>query len=143
MSPDLIARIRELRYVDGLSCPAVGEMLGLSPHVVQKAAPGYPGKIDNAKLREAFERSGVSATWVAREIGWLALQGKWNPDRTKRWQWYSGDGSRVRRTLGLTDGTTIKQGRTFRYRQTRIDAESAARIAEVIGVAPWAVGCND
>lgn len=132
MSPDLIAQIRELRYVDGLSCVTVANMFGLNRHTVNGVAPGKPGKIDNTRLRAAFLEflaAGGKSGPVAYDIGWR--------DRTH------GDSTRLRRALGLTDGFTIKRGRSFRYRQRNIDAETAARIAEVIGVAPWAVGCND
>lgn len=138
-----LAQLKELRNMDGMSSTRVAEIIGCSAGYVRTLAPGRPGKIDNTLIREAFVRSGASATWVAQEIGWVALHGKWNRNRTKRWTWYCGDGSRVRRTLGLIDDVSYKTGRAYRARRTLVDAEHVAMIADAIGVAPWAVGCND
>jgi hypothetical protein len=118
-----IARIRELRYEDGLTLVETAREVGCSVFTVQRHAPGRPGKINNAKLREAFERSGKSAADVARAIGW--------------WADVDADVSRVRRTLGLR---TDIDGRGHKSNRRLIDAETAGRLAEAIGVMPWEVG---
>jgi DNA-binding transcriptional regulator YiaG len=128
------ARVRELRYMDGLSSPAVASLFGCSYETVRKIAPGWPGKIDNTRLRDAFIASGVDAAEVARRVGWVLLRGGRE----------DADTSRVRRSLGLLLETGISRtGKRSRFMRTRIDAENAALIAEAIGVAPWSVGCHD
>jgi hypothetical protein len=88
-----IARIRELRYGDGLTCAVVASIIGCHWTTVQKYAPGRPGKVPNDKLRAAFLASGVSASEVARRMGWVAARpAGWMP---------GADGSRVKRSLGL------------------------------------------
>jgi hypothetical protein len=121
------ARIRELRYMDGLSCPQVAILMGCHEETVRRIAPGYPGKIDNTRLREAFLASGCTAHEVALQLGWYA--GK------------KPDGTTVKRTLGLVE--TIGGHRRYRQYRCLIDAETAALIADAIGVAPWSVGCHD
>lgn len=115
--------IRELRYMDGWTAPAVALVVGCSAVTVRHRAPGRPGKIDNTLLRKAFEGSGKSASEVARRMGWVH-KGK-------------ADVSRVRRTLGLAADIDRHGGRSFRR---MIDAETAALMAEAIGVMPWEVG---
>ena len=122
-----IARIKELRYMDGMTQEEIARQVGCALTTVRRHAPGRPGKIDNAKLRLAFLMSGCSAPFVARELDWKAGKDKW-------------DGSRVRRTLGLIEDVN---GRGKRSRRVMIDAEHAQLIAEAIGVAPWSVGCCD
>lgn len=120
-------RIRELRYMDGRSCEVVACEVGLVARTVQRIAPGRPGKIDNTLLREAFLRSGKSASAVARDLGW-----------------YSGrypEASRVRKTLGIT--LTYGGARRKAQYRTFVDADTVERIAESIGVERWKVGCND
>jgi hypothetical protein len=132
MNAQQIERIRELRYMDGLSGPAVGAIVGYSPQHVRYLAPGRPGKIDNARLREAFRQSQRTATSVAWEIGWRC------PDKRKT-SGEKGDGSRLRRQLGLADDVD----RDGRRRRRVIDAEHAALISTAIGVAPWSIGYGD
>jgi hypothetical protein len=123
-----LALVRELRYVDGLTCGAVAARIGRSDRYVQRLAPGRPGKIDNTLIREAFLRSGCSAHEVARDL-----------------DWYGGgklDGTRVKQTLGLVE-TVGGHGQRYRQYRRLIDAETASLIAEAIGVAPWEVGCRD
>jgi hypothetical protein len=124
------AQILELRYMDGLSIPRVAELTGRHPDTIKRHAPGWPGKIDNTRLRDAFLASRLEAVDVARSLDWVA-------ERRGRLQ---ADGSRLRRTLGLQK-TRNGQGRV-QYRKM-IDAETAALIADAIGVAPWSVGCHD
>ena len=127
-------RIRYLRYVEGLSSVQVAALAGMSPAAVRGVAPGRVGKIDNAKLREAFERSGLSAGDVARSIGWTYERAS-GPKAGAT----CADDTRVRRALGLQDD--VAHG--CRGRRVLIDAETAALIAEAIGVAPWSVGCDE
>jgi hypothetical protein len=133
-TPEEQAAIRELRYMDGLSMPRVSEITGRDRSTIQRHAPGWPGKIDNTPLRDAFLASGLEAVEVALRCGWII---------EKDGGTY-GDCSRVRRSLGLQQesGRSLA-GKYCRYMRTRIDAENAALIAEAIGVAPWSVGCHD
>jgi hypothetical protein len=116
-----VARIRRLRYEDGLSGPQVAALIGCNPATVTAYAPGRPGKVPVAPLREAFLRSGVTAGQVATELDWL--------DRG------SPDASRVNRALGITD--TISHGR--RHLRSMVDAEIVMLIADAIGVGAWEV----
>lgn len=125
------ANIRELRYMDGLSMTAVAKITGRDKSTVQRYAPGWPGKIDNTKLRDAFLKSGLEAAEVAARVGWT-IRG------------VNGDTSRLRRSLGLIrESTRSSTGKHHWCVRTRIDAENAALIADAIGVAPWSVGCHD
>jgi hypothetical protein len=135
-----VRQIRELRYMDGLTQMEVAQHVGCYITTVRKYAPGYPGKIDNTLLREAFLRSGLTGTEVARRIGWTCQMSKRSRDGAKLWRWDAPDGARVRKALGLVDDVN---GRGWRSRRTMIDAEAAALMAEAIGVAPWSVGCCD
>jgi transcriptional regulator with XRE-family HTH domain len=116
-----IARIRRLRYEDGLSSGQVAAIIGCSPSTVLNHAPGRPGKVPVAPLREAFLRSGVTAASVAFTLGWM--------ERGKR------DGARVKRTLGILDD--INHGHPSR--RTMVDAEIVMLIADAIGVGAWEV----
>lgn len=126
LTADEIARIRELRYAHGLTIAETVAYVGRSPMTVQRVAPGRPGKVDNAALREAFLRSGRSAADVARAAGWTFESG----GRIKP------DSSRVRRTLGLIDDVSAGG---WRSRRKLIDAETAEILADAVGVAPWTV----
>lgn len=121
------ARIRELRYMDGMTCDDAALLMGCSPATIRMIAPGRPGKIDNTLLREAFLASGRTAYEVALRLGWYAGS--------------KPDGTTVKRTLGLVE--TIGGHRRYRQYRCLIDAETAGLIADAIGVAPWSVGCND
>jgi hypothetical protein len=133
-TPEEQAAIRELRYMDGLSMSRVSKITGRDRSTIQRYAPGWPGKIDNTRLRDAFIASGLDAAEVARRVGWILLRGGRE----------DADTSRVRRSLGLLQETGISRtGKRSRFMRTRIDAENAALIAEAIGVAPWSVGCHD
>lgn len=123
LGQEQVGQIRELRYGDGLSCPATAVVVGVHKKTVEKYAPGRPGKIDNMKLREAFVRSEWSAYEIARRMGWC--------------YGVRGDGSRVKRTLGLQ--ADIAGNGRISWR-AKVDAETAARMAEAIGVMPWEVG---
>jgi hypothetical protein len=83
--------------------------------------------IDNAPLRRAFERSGMSAAKVAHAIGWHYV-------RDGR---VCGDATRVECALGLT---ARHRGSQRPYRAATIDSAVAARIADVLGVDPRSVG---
>ena len=119
-----VSRIRELRYEDGLTLAATAEAVGCSEFPVWRYAPGRPGKIANTALREAFLASGKTAADVARRLGWDSGNGA--------------DTSRVRRKLGLLPERSGSNGRKSFTRH--IDAETAALMAEAIGVMPWEVG---
>lgn len=134
LTQDDVRRIVSLRYRKGLSGPAVAEMFGICPSTVRNYAPGRIGKIDNAKLREAFEASGMTAGDVARALGWTYVRTT-GPKEGRR----VADCTRIRRALGLQDD--IAHG--CRGRRVLIDAETAGLIAEAIGVAPWSVGCDE
>lgn len=126
------ALVRRLRYHDGMTGAQVAAILGCSPSTAVQYAPGRPGKIDNASLREAFLRSGMTAADVARSIGWLYAHRSSRP--------LQADGARVRKVLGLEDTVSRTRGRTYRSRRIMIDAETAGLIADAIGVGPWEIG---
>lgn len=133
-APD-VARIRELRYMDGLTSTEVAAVIGCSPQAVLWHAPGRPGKIDNTALREAFVASGKSASEVARALCWMIVRDPARAAASSRSR-ASYDVTRVKRTLGLTPDVN---GRGKRSPRTLIDAETAALMAEAIGVMPWEV----
>ena len=112
--------IRTLR-ADGWSITATAQAVGRCYETVRNISPGRAGKAPVAPLREAFERSGRSHIDVARDIGW--------------WTQTHPDGARVRRFLGLL-ADIDNGGRRYR---TVGDIETIGRIAEAIGVSPWAV----
>jgi len=120
MTPAQIKLIRELRG-EGYTLNYVACRMGISAATVRRYAPGRPGKVPVAPLREAFLASGVPAYEVARRIDWTS---KGAPDS-----------SRVQRTLGIKPDSTHKTGSV----RTWVDAETVRLIAEAIGVSPWAV----
>lgn len=126
---ETVALTRRLRYVDGLTQEQAAARAGVSIDTVRYYAPGRVGKIDNAALRERFERSPLTAADVARAVGWT-YERRGRP---------RADTSRVKRALGLQDD--VSHG--CRGRRVLIDAETAALIAEAIGVEPWEVGATD
>ena len=117
-----VARIRALRYGDGLTMEVVARSVGRSVDTVKRYAPGRVGKVPNDKLRAAFEASGLPAAEVARRMGW--------------WVGHDADGSRVKRTLGLLED---RNGKGHRARRRLVDAEIVALLAEAVGVASWEV----
>lgn len=119
-----VERIRELRYMDGLSLAATARVVGCSSATVQKRAPGRPGKVPVAPLRKAFLASRMTAADVARGMGWF--QGRDS----------LADTGRVRRTLGLIDDVSSTGNRS---RRINVDAETVMLMAEIIGVSPWSV----
>lgn len=123
-----VKQIRELRYMDGLTCEATAQIIGCTADTVGRYAPGKPGKVPVAPLREAFLASGMTAADVARGMGWV------HGSRRKA------DSAGVQKTLGLRD--TIKGGGS-RSRRVLVDAETVALMAEVIGLAPWQVLPDD
>lgn len=127
-------RMRELRYVDGLSAREVAKILGRSERTVLNHAPGKPGKIPVAPVREAFLRSGISAADLARKLGWTYPVRRMGP------AYMAADTGRVRRALGINEGTTTMNGRRYRCTAQTIDAEIAERIADALGIARWEVG---
>lgn len=120
-----VAAIREHRYADGLTSEQTAEILGLADTTVRRYAPGRPGKVDNARLRAAFEASGLTTHQVAVRLRWF-LDGR-------------PDSRRVKRTIGLVAERSRGQ---LRHRRL-IDAETARHIAEAIGVCPWTIGYGD
>lgn len=116
-----VKRIRELR-ADGFSGRRVAELVGVCVTTVYKIAPGRVGKVPVAPTREAFLRSGLPASEVARRLGWHSG--------------HATDASRVLRTLGLRD---TANGSGVRTRRTVADAEVVGQIAEAIGLMPWEV----
>lgn len=124
MTPAQIARIRELRYGDGLTLPATARIIGCCTTTVQRHAPGRPGKIPVALLREAFEASHRTAADVARSLGWFGTHG-------------SADSSRVLRMMGINVDVHGAGHHCFRL---TADAEVVARAAEALGLSAWEVG---
>lgn len=126
LTEDEIAQIRSLRHEDGMTGRELADQFGVSISTIHRLAPGQPGKVPVAPLREAFLASSVDAAEAARELGWWDHRG-------------APDSSRVKRTLGINHETS--HGR--RYRRSLVDAETVQLIAEAIGVAPWSVLPDD
>ena len=121
-----IKRIKRLRYQDGLSCVATGRIIGCSSRTVWHYAPGNPGKIPNTKLREAFHDSGITATELARRMGWLyPCEGR-----------MKANGSAVKVALGILSKKLPSGTRCF---CSLIDAELAGTMAEALGLMAWEV----
>lgn len=121
-----VTRIRELRYQDGLSAPAVAGIIGCSEQTVLHYAPGRPGKIPNDNLRELFHRSGLNANEVAWRMGWVYT----SEGRVKA------NGALVKRALGLSPDIGVAGRRTAR---SLIDAGTAEELAEAMGFERWQV----
>lgn len=125
LTAETVERVREARYMDGLTIAETMRVSGVSAWAVNKYAPGRPGKVPVGPVREVFLASGVSACAVAADLGWL-VKG-------------SGDSSRLRRRLGINRevwGHGDKRG--FGFART-IDAEVAGLIAEACGQPAWSV----
>lgn len=91
------------------------QTLALAEHSMPRSA-----RIPVDALREAFDRSGKSASSVAREMGWIR-----------------GDSSRLLRSLGINEYTN-GAGRV--HRNTTVDLEEALRIADILGLDPVDIG---
>lgn len=121
-TPDeTIALIRNLRYEDGLPARKVADMLGVTMRTIFLYAPGRPGKVPVAPLREAFKASPLTAADVARSLGW--------------WARGNADSGRVKRTLGINEDSA----RGYRFRREMVDAETVTLMADALGIAPWSV----
>jgi hypothetical protein len=125
LQKSVIAQIREARYLDGRTLAVTAELCGCSVHTVQRYAPGWPGKVSNYRLREAFLASGFSASEVARRMGW--------------WSGRSGDASRVRRTLGLTSDCPGGRHYPRTYWRHMVDWDTAIQLGDVLGLAAWEI----
>lgn len=121
ITPAQAKLIRELRD-EGYTINSVAARVGVGATTVRKIAPGRPGKVPVAPLRDAFLGSRLNASVVARRLGWQDRRGR-------------ADGSRVKRTLGIRPDSTHRAGSV----RTWVDAETVRMIAEAIGVSPWAV----
>jgi DNA-binding XRE family transcriptional regulator len=160
-------RIRELRYMEGMTCDEVGRLVGLTHGRVSQIAPGCVRVYRNERIRELRYMDGLSTVEVARRYGLsrytvrriapgrpgkidnaaareaFLRSGKSASAVARDLGWGSGrrpEASRVLRTLGVTlsrDGRGVAQYRRF------VDSETLGRIAESIGVEPWEVGCCD
>lgn len=126
LTPREVALIHEMR-ADGYTAQQVAATIGCHHNTVLHHAPGRVGKVPVAPLREAFLHSPMTAADVARALGW--------------WDGKGADSGRVKRTLGLCDDIG-GHGSPARPR-TLVDAENVQRIAEAIGIAPWAVMPDD
>lgn len=92
--------------------------------MTQVSSPEHPNmEVDVAPLREAFLASGKSAADVALDLGWF---------RHSKGCGHLGDGSRVRRRLGITRQWTRGKARY----QERCSYEMASQLARAIGVDP-------
>lgn len=133
-----LKRMRSLRYEDGLSAAATAAIIGCGVSAVYRYAPGRPGKVPNDKLREAFERSGITAAEVARRMGWVHASTWQRADGTKCPD--VSDSSRVKRALGIMSDIN---GRGVRSIRNLIDAETAGLMAEALGLMAWEVLPDD
>jgi hypothetical protein len=109
----------------------VAEAAGCPPPERARSTPHRQDWVPVAPLREAFLRSGVTATEVARVFGWLRSR------KGRRGHRYVvADSTRVLRTLGLA--SYWSKGGV--YVRTYVGEERAAELARAIGVAPHEVG---
>jgi hypothetical protein len=102
-----------------------------SPNPDAPYAPMNPSgeRIDNTPLREAFIRSGMSASALARAVGYPARHLP---------RGVSQQGTRVKRELGLTP-TPAKRGCTPSMRLT-VSYDTAVRYAAALGLDPVDIG---
>lgn len=121
--------IKRLRYDFGYTLDQTAELVGRNRDTVRRVAPGRPGKIDNTLMREAFLASGVSASELARRLGW-----GWDKDDS----YWAPDISRVRRTLGINQDT----GNGYRSYRTDVDASVVVQMCEALGIPPEEVGAR-
>lgn len=128
-----IKRIRRLRYRDGLTIPATAAIIGCNISTVWRYAPGVIGKVPNDKLRAAFEASPMTASDVARRMGWTC------PPRRAGGR-PRADSSRVKRSLGINPNVSPRGTRSY---SRTIDAETAGLIAEALGLMAWEVMPDD
>lgn len=161
-------RIREMRYVEGMTCAEVGRLVGLTHGRVSQIAPGCVRVHRNERIKELRYMDGLSTREVAQRyglsrytVGLIAPGRPGKIDNTaaraafirsqksasavaRDLGWWSGrhpEASRVLRTLGIS--LTVGGGtRTAQYRRF-VDAETLGLIAQSIGVEPWQVGCQD
>jgi hypothetical protein len=80
-------------------------------------------EVDVAPLREAFERSGMTASEVAIRLGWFRANG--DPDGTK-----------VRKKLGIV--ASYSHGR--HYHQRTMSYENGVAFVRALEIAPVDVG---
>lgn len=80
-----------------------------------------PTEIDTVKVREAFERSGVTKGELAERLGWT------RPNIDK-----------VNRALGFRPDTS--HGRVRAKQRTRMTYELASKICEAINASPVDIG---
>ena len=94
-------------------------------------------EVDLTLLREAFLRSGRTASEVARALDWTRRSYSRNAAGHRRGPYVVPDGCRVKRALGLK---LENQGHGYptKYRE-RCSYEMAVRLAHAIGVDPWEV----
>jgi lambda repressor-like predicted transcriptional regulator len=121
LAPEQIETILRLRE-EGRTLRYTAAATGVAEVTVRAYAPGYRGKVSNAAIREAFERSPVTAADVARHLEWWDQRG-------------SPATSRVKRTLGLQH----ENGPRLRTYRKLVDVETVMLIAEAIGISPWSV----
>lgn len=127
-----IKRIRRLRYRDGLTARETAAIIGCNVSTVLRYAPGRIGKVPNDKLRAAFERSPMTASDVARSMGWTCRVGGGST---------CADSGRVKRALGIYPNVSGSHGGRSYGRM--IDAETAGLIAEALGLMAWEVMPDD
>jgi len=113
---------------DGYTTVEVADIFDCCPETVRYYAPGRPGKVPVASLREAFLASSITAAEVARRIGWIHSR-----DDGRSYA----DSARVKRTLGILPDISGSTGR--QSWRTLTDAETVERIAYAIGISPWSV----
>jgi hypothetical protein len=120
-----VHRMREAR-ANGMTRKEAAAVFGCGLSTVDRYAPGRAGMIANDDLRTAFVRSAVSASDVARALGWHGRSGS--------------GAQRVRKAVGLEDDRSTGG---YRKRRATIHRDLAARIADAIGVDPWAIGAGE
>lgn len=107
----------------------LAERYGVSPSAIAKLVSGRSwngDRIPVEPLREAVQRSGMSAYHIARELGWMRRMTSYGRVVTRP------DDGRVRRDLGMRPDTCGPL--------THIDRNKAERICQIINAAPVDVG---
>lgn len=121
LAPERVDEIIRLRG-EGMSVSRVAAVMGIGYARVKEIAPDPP-RVSPVPLHEAFKRSGLTASRLARKLGWQYrdnARGTWVPDTT-----------RVNRALGRS---VSDRGRGYgsAVRET-ISYDLAERVAHAMG----------
>lgn len=121
--------VKRLRYDLGYTISETAELVGRDRRTIGRIAPGRTGVIDNERLRDAFLASDMTASKLARVLGW-------GFDRDD--SYWAPDSSRVKRVLGIND----ESSRGRRWKREMMSASMAVEMCEALGIPPEDVGAR-